>query len=90
MTEIIEIIVQYVSIWAPSLVAILGVVATVIGAINKSKAALEEFKKSDTLKDLASELKTSISENQELRYQNSLLLDEITKIKDYVKHKKEE
>lgn len=89
MSEIIKIIVEYASIWAPSLVAILGMVYTVIVAIGKTKDAFDQLKKDETLKDLRAELKTSLKQNAELNEKYNLLLDELTKIKDYVKHKKE-
>lgn len=87
MVELIEIIVQYVSIWAPSLVAMLGVVATVCVAIAKTKTALNALKTDTTLKELKDELQQAISQNAELVKCNKLLLDEITKIKGYANSK---
>lgn len=87
--EILEIITQYVSIWAPSLVAILGTVATVVLAISKLKSAIDSLKDEETLIDVNRRLKELSAENAELIRVNKLLLDEITKIKDYADHKKE-
>ena len=84
----IEILIQYVSIWLPSLVAILGVVASVLVAIGKTKVAINEFKKSDELAELTAEVKRLASENKELRHTENLLLDELTKIKNYVETKR--
>lgn len=89
MSEIIKIIVEYASIWAPSLVAVLGIIYTVVVALGKTKDAFDALKKDETLKDLRAELKTSLRQNAELNEKYNLLLDELTKIKDYVKHKKE-
>lgn len=90
MTEILKIIVEYVAIWAPSLVAILGIVSTVLVALSKTKEAFIKLNKDETLKELKTEMKRLISENEELVRCNKLLLDNYTKIKDYVDTKKKE
>lgn len=87
MSEIAEIIVQYVSIWAPSLVAILGVVATIIGALKKVNGAVSTIKTHTTIKDLGDEVRRLTQENEELLKCYKLLLDNITRIKDYTDHK---
>lgn len=87
MSEIAEIIVQYVSIWAPSLVAILGIVATIVGALKKVKDAVSTLKSDATIKSLGSEVHRLTQENEELLKCYKLLLDNITKIKDYTDHK---
>lgn len=90
MTEILKIIVEYVAIWAPSLVAILGIVSTVLVALSKTKEAFIKLNKDETLKELKTEMKRLVSENEELVRCNKLLLDNYTKIKDYVDTKKKE
>lgn len=90
MEEIIAIIVEYVSIWAPSLVAILGVVSTVLVAISKTKTALDALKKDETIKQLEAKFTEQAKTNEELIRCNKLLLDQITKIKDYADNKKME
>lgn len=90
MTEILQIIVEYVAIWAPSLVAILGVVSTVLVALSKTKEAFSKLNKDETLKELKTEMKKLVSENEELVRCNKLLLDNYTKIKDYADTKKKE
>jgi cell division protein FtsB len=90
MTEILKIIVEYVAIWAPSLVAILGIVSTVLVALSKTKEAFVKLNKDETLKELKTEMKRLISENEELVRCNKLLLDNYTKIKDYADTKKKE
>lgn len=90
MTEILQIIVEYVAIWAPSLVAVLGVVSTVLVALSKTKEAFSKLNKDETLKELKTEMKKLVSENEELVRCNKLLLDNYTKIKDYVDTKKKE
>lgn len=90
MTEILQIIVEYVAIWAPSLVAILGIVSTVLVALSKTKEAFSKLNKDETLKELKADMKKLISENEELVRCNKLLLDNYTKIKDYADTKKKE
>lgn len=84
MTEILTLIVEYASMWAPALVAVLGIVYTVLVALNKVKEAMKEFKADDTLKGLDSKLKAVLKENQELTRCNKILIDQITKINNYV------
>lgn len=87
---IITTLVEMIIIWLPSLVSILGIVATLCGAFAKTKAAIAELKDSEELKSATSEMKRLASENQELIRNQKLLLDEITKIKGYSDAKKEE
>ena len=89
MTEIITIILEYVAIWAPSLVSVAGIVTTVLLAIRKTKNAAEALKNDVELANLAKEIKRLANENQELVRCNKLLLDNITKIKDYADQKME-
>lgn len=90
MTEIIEIILEYIAIWAPSLVSIAGVITTVLLAIGKTKNAADALKNDAELANLAKEAKRLANENEELVRCNKLLLDNITKIKDYADQKKGE
>ena len=90
MEEILRIILEYVSIWAPSLVAILGMVVTILTAINKTKEAFDNFKADTTLKDVNKKISELTDQNEELVRCNKLLLDNITKIQDYADNKKKE
>lgn len=89
MEEIIKIIIEYAAIWAPSLVAILGVISTIIPALIKTKEALARLKSDETIKNLETIVTKQAAENKELTRVTKLMLDEITKIKDYAEHKKE-
>lgn len=80
----------YVAIWAPSLVAILGTVAAIVLAVNKATAAIRDIKLDKTFIELNNKLTTMAKENEELIRCNKLLLDQITKIKDYADQKKGE
>lgn len=88
MEAILAIIIQYAAIWGPSLVAIFGVIATVVGAINKTRAAIQSFKEDKTLMEVNSKLTTLTAENEELVRCNKLLLDELTKIRNYADNQK--
>lgn len=81
-------IVEYASIWAPALVAILGTVVMVIQAVHKVKLAIEEFKADKTLADVNDKLTVLTAENEELIRCNKLLLEQITNIKEYADLKK--
>lgn len=83
MEQILELICTYVSIWCPSLVATLGVVATVLFALAEVRKAINNFKADDTMKELKDALKQSVDTNKELTKQNKILTDKLAKIKDY-------
>jgi cell division protein FtsB len=72
--------------WAPALVAILGIVASVLFAVGKVKTAIAELRKTEDIANLTKELQNLAAENKELRHRESLLLDEITKIKNYAEN----
>ena len=85
-----EMIISTIAIWAPSLVAILGIVASVVGAIAKvkvavdeSKVAIAEIRKTEDFAKLQAEVSRVANENAELVRTNKLLIDEITKIEGY-------
>jgi uncharacterized protein YoxC len=80
---------EYASIWAPALVAILGIVVMVIQAVHKVKLAIEDFKADKTLSDVNDKLTTLTQENEELIYCNKLLLEQLSHIKEYADIKKE-
>ena len=91
MNEIIDMIVAQAAIWAPALVSVIGIVAAACSAIarvkntvSESKKALNELKQEQTFVELNDNLRAAINENQELREQNSMLLDRITQIEGYV------
>lgn len=90
MENIVSIIINYASIWAPSLVAIAGVITTVITAISKvaeaienTKKAAEELKNSEDIKKLKDEVLRQTNVNNELREQLDLLIDHIEKVDNY-------
>lgn len=90
MEAINALIIEYVAIWAPSLVAVLGTVSTVLLAMAKCKEAADKLKNDSTIADLKAQFKQMASQNAELVYTNKLLLDEITKIRGYADTKKKE
>lgn len=95
MEEIVSIILEYASIWMPSLTAILGIVTTILLALSKIKTAIEDLKNTDILQTLSEDLKKALNDNESLKQQNEnikeqydILIDEITKIKNYRESKK--
>lgn len=83
MNEILHIILNYISIWLPAVVAVFSTVGTVLVALNKFKAAVDEFKKEDVLKALRADLSKAIKDNEDIKQQNDILIDELKKIKNY-------
>lgn len=79
----IEAILELVAIWAPSLVSIAGIALTVILGLNKLITAIREFKADKTLIDLQSQMSEVIAQNKALQQTNKILVDKLTKIKDY-------
>lgn len=88
MEGTIELILSYVSIWMPSLTAIIGVVASVLVALSKVKSATEELKKDETIKNLANEVNALLRENKAIREQYDIIIDELKKVKNYRENKK--
>lgn len=88
--KMIEIIIEYATMWTPALVAVLSIIATVCMALGKVKTAIDTFKSDKTLADLHDDLARLSNENNELVRCNKLLLDKITKIENYADLKKGE
>lgn len=90
MELITTLLMTYLPMYAPAIVAILAIVAAVIPYLVKAHEALKAFKDSQEYKELLKQLKTQSAENRELVRCNKLLLDEITKIKGYADAKSKE
>ena len=89
MSENLQIITEYLAIWAPSLVSILGIIVAIIPTVQKITDHLKALKEDKTLVDLSNKLEKLASDNKELVRCNKLLIDQLTKIKDYADQKKE-
>ena len=87
--EILELILSYVSIWAPSLVAIAGVITTILVALKKCKDAFDNLNKDEALKNVNKKLTCLTAEQEELIKCEKLLLDQLTRIKDFADNTKE-
>lgn len=74
---------ELAAMWAPSLTAILGIAATVLVGLNKLIVAIKEFKADKTLIDLQTKMSELLNQNQALQETNKILVDKLTKIKDY-------
>lgn len=80
-------ILTQIAIWAPSITATLGVIASVIFALLKVKDALQEFRRTDDINALKSTINEQNTEIAKLNKRCELLLDNITKINGYVESK---
>lgn len=78
-----EFLVTLCATWAPSLTAIVSVIVVVLTAIAKTKAAFTEFKADNTLKDVKDQLERALSDNAEIKRQNNILIEQITKVKGF-------
>ena len=90
MNEFYAVLIEYVAIWAPSLVSILGFIAMLVPTFIKCRDWLKGLKEDKTLVEISDRLEKVSRENAELVRCNKLLLDQLTKIQDYADHKKEE
>lgn len=90
MEALMKIILEYVSIWTPSLVAVISIIFTVVITISKVVGLLETLKKDTDYNEVKTRLSEVSEENRELVRCNKLLLDHLTKIHDYAEHKKKE
>lgn len=90
ITKLIELLVQYASIWGPSVVAVLGIMISVVSSLAKVKTAVEEFKQDKTIDNLRSEMSAIEQELKETNRQNALLIDELAKVQGYSAAKKKE
>lgn len=92
MTNILDIIVQYAAIWAPSLTAILGIVTTILIAVNKTKEQIDKLRADNDLTkkellNLATQLKSAIDKDEVLCLELKAAADAYTGIKNYVDQK---
>ena len=85
----IETIMSHVAIWAPSLVAILGVLGTLCVFVSKVSSAIFAIKNDKDFVELRKELKQAQAEMRQIRKTNDLLLTKLTNIKDYSKLKQD-
>lgn len=88
LQALITFILEQWTIWAPSLVSIVGIVCGILGygakikaALNEVKGATIELKDEKTMKELMNQLQASQSENAELRKQVKQVMEQLTRIK---------
>lgn len=87
MTELLEMLINYLAIWAPSLVGVFGLIVTFIKASKETRTAIGELKNSKQIKELTCQVKALISENKQLREAQAVLVDQMTKIQNYLDNK---
>lgn len=95
MKEVVEIIIQHASIWAPAVTAVIGIVSALLmatkevrSAMAATRLALKELKQEDTIKKLTNEIKTAAAENKAIREELDIIVDELKRIKNYRELKK--
>lgn len=74
-----EPIMTYIALWAPSLVGVLCSVGSIIFAIAKVKDALTQL----SAKQLATDVRELVAQNRELTRTNKLLTDKIARVEGY-------
>lgn len=85
---IINTIIETAPLWGTALVSIVGVIVTVMQAINKAKDAIEDMRADNTLKEVKKELEAALQQNQTLIATQNALLDRMTHIENYMEKKK--
>ena len=83
-----EAVLEYITIYAPVLVAVvseIGVVATMItkttSYFKKASAAVDELKESTEYKELKNQMKIVIDENIELKKKLNVVMEKLTHVK---------
>ena len=80
MEEIFEIVLNYASIWGPSVVAMLAMVFTAFIVINKVLTVVVELRKDTTIKDIDSKLAEQMTVIKKLEKTEKKLINSITKV----------
>lgn len=83
-----EAVLEYITIYAPVVIAILGEIGVVAGMIakitsyfKKANAAVDELKQSTEYKELKNQMKIVIDENIELKKQLRIVMEKLTHVK---------
>lgn len=90
MQEIVDIIISYTAIWGPAILAIAGIIITVLKCMTEIRRHVEDLKNDTDLKDVKDNTAEIMVENKELIRCNKLLLDQLTKIQGYADAKDKE
>lgn len=97
MNEITQMIIEYASMWAPALGAIVGIAVTAIASLAKVKRTINDFKSDKTLANLHTTIEDQnkrlnelCNDNKELARINKAVVDKLYHINDYVEAKKRE
>lgn len=97
MNEITQMIIEYASMWAPALGAIVGIAVMVIGGLAKVKKTINDFRADKTLANLNNvieeqnkRLNELSNDNKELARINKAVVDKLYHINSYVEAKKRE
>ena len=71
----------FLTAYGPSITAILGVVASILYSVLKTKKAVDDLKSCDDISKLRAEVKQLCQENKTLQKMNEKLLSELTRIR---------
>lgn len=81
MNEILELLIA----WSPAIFGAISSVSIAVVAITKMLSALKDLKNDSTINDINNKLDDLNQRNLELSKTNNLLLDQLTKVKNYAK-----
>ena len=83
MEEFINILIEQVVIWVPSVVSVLGIIFTTL----KSMVVFKQLREDKTFQELKAELKACKTELRETKEQLDILIDDKKKVKEYRKNR---
>lgn len=97
MEAIVSLIVSYCAMWLPAITAICGIVVLLVTSFAKMKSAIKDSQdaitqvKNDTsFKELAQQIKDQQELDRQVIRAQSVVVDRITKIEDYMAQKERE
>lgn len=95
MEEMMNVLIEYATLWAPSLVSAFVSILAFIVVLSKSEKIvqivsvfIEKHKESKEMKSLAAENRRLSGEVADLNKKLGMVLDKLAKIKDYSEKKK--
>lgn len=79
----ISILEQYIITFTPVIVAVFGMIATMLKVIKNIKDMKNDIESNTDFNDIKNELKKLTVENRELKRQQRLVLEQLTKVSEY-------
>lgn len=81
--EFIDIIIANISIWFPSVIAVLGTICSLIAGAKRIGDYVKLLHEEEGIKEVKEELQVLLKQNKELVKTNKMLIDEIKRIEGY-------